>query len=238
MYPNNGYLPVYGAMVAFLWNIMIPCRSSSCYFIFLIVEALYLLNHSHLEPQRCVLGREHHQNMGDIFKGIDIKFIGIYATCWGCIIGTYCASRCLGSSFHTSHKPITQGVVLRQHPASDDVRQLGYLRNYVWFLAAVWDYSCESRGLSFSRGFVLRRIYLVVFYSIPWHRNVADWSLSGKTKTILSLHSHPDSKVHGANMGPTWVLSAPDGPHVDPMNLAIRATSQLVVTMLFEPWLE
>ena len=30
-----------------------------------------------------------------------------------------------------------------------------------------------------------------------------------------------DSKVHGANMGPTWVLSAPDGPHVGPMNLAI-----------------
>ena len=32
----------------------------------------------------------------------------------------------------------------------------------------------------------------------------------------------PDSKVHGANMGPTWVLSAPDGPHVGPMNLAMR----------------
>ena len=32
----------------------------------------------------------------------------------------------------------------------------------------------------------------------------------------------PESKVHGANMGPTWVLSAPEGPHVDPMNLAIR----------------
>ena len=32
----------------------------------------------------------------------------------------------------------------------------------------------------------------------------------------------PDSKVHGANMGPTWVLSAPDGPHVGPMNLAVR----------------
>ena len=30
------------------------------------------------------------------------------------------------------------------------------------------------------------------------------------------------SKVNGANMGPTWVLSAPDGPHVGPMNLAIR----------------
>ena len=23
----------------------------------------------------------------------------------------------------------------------------------------------------------------------------------------------PDTKVHGANMGPTWVLLAPDGPH-------------------------
>ena len=32
----------------------------------------------------------------------------------------------------------------------------------------------------------------------------------------------PDSKVHGTNMGPTWVLSAPDGPYVGPMNLAIR----------------
>ena len=34
---------------------------------------------------------------------------------------------------------------------------------------------------------------------------------------------HPDSKVHGTNMAPTWVLSAPDGPHIGPMNLAIRA---------------
>ena len=32
----------------------------------------------------------------------------------------------------------------------------------------------------------------------------------------------PESKFHGANMGPTWVMSAPDGPHGGPMNLAIR----------------
>ena len=38
-----------------------------------------------------------------------------------------------------------------------------------------------------------------------------------------SVHpDYPDSKVHGANMGPTWVVSAPDGPHVGSMNLAIR----------------
>ena len=34
------------------------------------------------------------------------------------------------------------------------------------------------------------------------------------TKWLLAYPlNSPDSKVHGANMGPTWVLSAPDGPH-------------------------
>ena len=39
--------------------------------------------------------------------------------------------------------------------------------------------------------------------------------------------SIPDSNVHGANMGPTWVLSAPDGPHIGPMNLAIKVSTLL-----------
>ena len=38
---------------------------------------------------------------------------------------------------------------------------------------------------------------------------------------IIKCHT-PDSKVHVANMGPIWVLSAPGGPHVGPMSLAIR----------------
>ena len=33
--------------------------------------------------------------------------------------------------------------------------------------------------------------------------------------------TYPDSKVHGANMGPTWVLSAPGGPHAGLMSLSI-----------------
>ena len=32
---------------------------------------------------------------------------------------------------------------------------------------------------------------------------------------------NPDSKVHGANMGPTWCRQDPGGPHVGPMNFAI-----------------
>ena len=39
----------------------------------------------------------------------------------------------------------------------------------------------------------------------------------------------PDSKVHGANMGPTWVLSAPDGPHVGPQEPCYNALSLLLV---------
>ena len=34
----------------------------------------------------------------------------------------------------------------------------------------------------------------------------------------------PDSKVWVANMGPNWVLVAPGGPHVGPMDLAIRVS--------------
>ena len=37
----------------------------------------------------------------------------------------------------------------------------------------------------------------------------------------------PDSEVYGDNMGPIWVLSAPDGPHVGPMNLVIRVASSV-----------
>ena len=37
----------------------------------------------------------------------------------------------------------------------------------------------------------------------------------------IQLRIYPESKVRGANVGPTWVLSAPGGPHVGPMNFAI-----------------
>ena len=57
------------------------------------------------------------------------------------------------------------------------------------------------------------------------------WSCSGPKVDGIQLKWNgysPDSKVHEANMGPTWVLSAPDGPHVGPMNLAIRVSSILM----------
>ena len=40
----------------------------------------------------------------------------------------------------------------------------------------------------------------------------------GKVKFLIIT----DSKVHGANLGPTWVLSAPDGPMLAPWTLLSR----------------
>ena len=49
---------------------------------------------------------------------------------------------------------------------------------------------------------------------------------------LPSLQRILDSKAHGANMGPTWVLSAPDEPHVGPRNLAIKTLLKLAHDLL------
>ena len=54
-------------------------------------------------------------------------------------------------------------------------------------------------------------LYLQLCYTRHKQMHISTWKLN-----------HPDRKFHGANMGPTWVLSAPDGPHVGPINLAFR----------------
>ena len=38
---------------------------------------------------------------------------------------------------------------------------------------------------------------------------------------LAVLFAIPDSKVHGANMGPTCGRQDPGGPHVDPMNFVV-----------------
>ena len=49
------------------------------------------------------------------------------------------------------------------------------------------------------------------------------WNLQRNTHVMTLWHGNarPDSKVHGANMGPIWILHDPGGPHVSPMNLTI-----------------
>ena len=118
--------------------------------------------------------------------------------------------------------------------------------NSVFFLQILIDqcYLCQCRDHLFNRC-QLKYITgsmssILLLYCTPttcWqidHLSMFSWK-SSKTIMQLSCHQHksskceytcnidllPDSKVHGANMGPTWVLSASDGPHVGPKNLAL-----------------
>ena len=54
--------------------------------------------------------------------------------------------------------------------------------------------------------------YVKVSYQLesPWYQ-------FGRYRLVMT----PDSKVHGANMGPIWGQQDPGGPHVGLMNFAI-----------------
>ena len=47
-----------------------------------------------------------------------------------------------------------------------------------------------------------------------------------------NLDNSPDSKVHGANMGPNWGRYDPGGPHVGPMNFVIWDVSSCMLSNL------
>ena len=56
--------------------------------------------------------------------------------------------------------------------------------------------------------------------NIYWTFDMLPSTFPRKYAIAWRQYYYPDTKVHGANMGPTWV---PDGPHVVPINLTIRA---------------
>ena len=49
-------------------------------------------------------------------------------------------------------------------------------------------------------------------------------SMGSREKTLNSPGPVPDSKVHGAYMGPIWGQQAHDGLHVDPVNFVMWGT--------------
>ena len=55
-------------------------------------------------------------------------------------------------------------------------------------------------------------------------------------ETGLLRKASPDSKVHGANMGPIWGRQDPGGPHVGPINFAIwEGTIKLLIQGASKP---
>ena len=59
---------------------------------------------------------------------------------------------------------------------------------------------------------------------------VMDWRWTEDNAFPEPVNTHPDSKIHGANMGPIWGRQDPGGLHFGPMNFAIWAV-QLHILM-------
>ena len=85
---------------------------------------------------------------------------------------------------------------------------------FIGLLIQIWprgEHKVTLTEIHLWRLYITWRYFLLEFY----------WCLFLGILLTGQHWSIPDSKVHGTNMGPTWVLSAPVGPHVDPVNLAI-----------------
>ena len=88
--------------------------------------------------------------------------------------------------------------------------------------------SVEGRGvmtgdrvvMSYHYGVCRISVLLSSWYGCMYHISLV-LSSGASCQPCWLAGDYPDSKVHGVNIGPTWVLSAPDGSHVGPMNLAI-----------------
>ena len=101
-------------------------------------------------------------------------------------------------------------------------------------------YICYTKS---QRVKIITCLLIYIWYNFHKSNNVLIiMNLSSKANVLfvqmtdqwfLHPEHHPDSKVHGANMRPTWVLSAPDGPHVGPRNLAIGAVMQICFSWEF-----
>ena len=70
----------------------------------------------------------------------------------------------------------------------------------------------------------------------PWH--ILHFQQQESIQPLVSCvwSDFPDSKVHGANMGPIWGRKHPGGPHVEPMNLVIRVFPKTKLTFIKKNW--
>ena len=78
---------------------------------------------------------------------------------------------------------------------------------------------CRWRGALESEVWLITSIDLTGSQIITTDMLVSPFTLS--EKIVWELQVYPDSKVHGASMGPIWGRQDPGGPHVGPMNFAI-----------------
>ena len=75
----------------------------------------------------------------------------------------------------------------------------------------------QPQKLSTNQGWWFTDVKAALYVLVMSHLNQRWFSSLIKALT----KGHPDSKVHGANMGPIWGRQDPGGPQVGPMNFAL-----------------
>ena len=101
-------------------------------------------------------------------------------------------------------------------PQLDHVMITGIFPVYGLFFREIHRWSVDSYKKTSMQSLVI--FFVVIPKKLSNRKSYCRWFQT----SCRSCDVIPDNKVHGYNMGPTWVLSTPDGPHVGPMNLAIR----------------
>ena len=126
----------------------------------------------------------------------------------------------------------------------------GWQETWLWDqLAACWGWQ-DQDGMGWEQAelewcFECSKVAWITFHTKWWYwiNCVSDkcnaskgkWSIASLGR-VHRINDIPDSNFHVAHMGPTWVLSAPGGPHVGPTNLVIRDVLLVTLNLLASWW--
>ena len=134
---------------------------------------------------------------------------------WGIVpTNSFCLSNTVVSRFTDTEKKMLQHT---RREEESTVIALYFDKNALsWFWSV-----CVTANISCVFGRPLQHAHYIP--RLKWKGSHVDYFVvTDCTPQVHSQKTAQIAKFHGANMGPTWVLSAPDGPYVGPMNLAIR----------------
>ena len=82
--------------------------------------------------------------------------------------------------------------------------------------------SFNKISLIFLRSFIMIDFQILWIYFVIFRCHFIMVLINDFYKFALIVFKYtPDSKVHGANLGPIWGWQNPGGPHVGPVNIAI-----------------
>ena len=95
-------------------------------------------------------------------------------------------------------------------------------RKYTWkCLLPEWRSFCSGgRWVNNLVYYLLIKPLFWLTLKMPMDQNLFS-TLFCRMIQISAVDLFPDNQIYGVNKGPTWILPAPDGPHVGPMNLVI-----------------